>query len=83
VSGAIVSAIAHGGIEWETDPDFGYEIATSVPGVGDTGLLRPRTLYAAQGRSAEHDAIVATLHADRHQHLASYPDLRPEIVDAV
>jgi len=83
VSGAIVSAIAHGGIEWEVDPDFGYEVATSVPGVGDPGLLRPRALYASQGRSAEHDAIVTTLHADRHAHLASYPDLRPEIVDAV
>jgi len=83
VSGAIVSAIASGTIEWELDPDFGYSVATSVPGVEDGGLLRPRILYEEQGRAAEYADIVTLLHADRKAHLESYRDLRPEIVGAV
>ena len=82
-SGAIVSAIAGGGIAWEADPDFGYSVATTVPGVDDPALLRPRLLYGEQGRSSEYADIVASLHADRRSHLAGYPDLRPEIVDAM
>jgi phosphoenolpyruvate carboxykinase (ATP) len=33
-SSAIVQAIVEGTISWTTDPDFGYEIAGSVPGSG-------------------------------------------------
>jgi phosphoenolpyruvate carboxykinase (ATP) len=83
VSAAIVSAIAHGGIEWVTDPDFGYEVAASVPGVDDPELLQPRLLYQRQQRSAEYTAIVSDLHRDRRQHLAGYRDLLPEIAAAV
>ena len=83
VSAAIVAGIAAGSIEWEEDPDFGYEVATSVPGVDDDRLLRPRLLYQSQGRESEHAARVEELKVDRRAHLAQYPDLRAEIAAAV
>src|SRR3954465_14143587 len=41
VSSAIVKGIAEGTITWEDDPDFGYQVATEVPGVDDEELLQP------------------------------------------
>src|SRR2546423_47222 len=58
-SSAIVKAIAEGTIEWERDPDFGYLIATSVPGLDDADYLHPKTLYARQGRDDEYRQLVA------------------------
>src|ERR687886_460917 len=51
-SSAIVKGIAEGTIEWQRDPDFGYFIAASVPGIDDSdaAVLRPRELYASDGR---------------------------------
>lgn len=83
VSAAIVAAIAHGGIAWETDPDFGYEVATTVPGVDDGELLQPRRLYQRQQRADEYADIVAALHEERRAHLAGYRDLLPAIAAAV
>ena len=55
-SSAIVKGIAEGTIEWETDPDFGYQVARSVPGIdeSDLDLLQPRRLYEATGRADEY-----------------------------
>ncbi len=38
-------------IEWEVDPDFGYLVAASVPGIDaeDIDILQPRRLYEATG----------------------------------
>jgi len=83
MSATIVAAIAAGTVEWERDPDFGYEVASSVPGIDEPGILRPRLLYADQGRTTEYEALVEALHADRRAHMAGYPDLRPEIADQV
>lgn len=83
VSGAIVAAVASGTVEWDEDPDFGYQVAVSVPGVDDAGLLRPALLYREQGRSAEYAEIVSRLHEERRAHLARYPDLLAEISAAV
>jgi len=57
-SSAIVKAIAEGTIEWETDPDFGYQVATALPGIGDEELLQPRRLYARQDRGDEYAKLV-------------------------
>jgi phosphoenolpyruvate carboxykinase (ATP) len=78
-SSAIVQGIVEGTIEWETDPDFGYEVATSVPGVDDPELLQPARLYARQGRKAEYDEIVARLQKERAEYLAGYEKLDPAI----
>src|SRR5690606_831466 len=78
-SSAIVSAIVSGAIEWETDPDFGYEVAASVPDVDDIELLQPRRLYARQVRALEHGSLVGRLTTDRRQYRASYAGRAPAI----
>jgi phosphoenolpyruvate carboxykinase (ATP) len=82
-SSAIVEAIAEGTIEWERDPDFGYLVASSVPGIDDVELLQPRRLYARTGRSAEYAAIVDRFKRERAEFLAGFPSLSDEIVAAV
>ncbi len=82
-SSAIVKAIAEQTIKWDQDPDFGYEIATEVPGVDDIEMLQPRRLYERQGRLDEYEAMVARLKRERAETLATYPDLLEEIVRAI
>lgn len=84
-SSAIVKAIAEGTIEWTQDPDFGYKIAKSVPGIApsDSGILRPKKLYEAQGRVDEYERHVARLKEQRHEFLDQFPALSREIVAAV
>jgi phosphoenolpyruvate carboxykinase (ATP) len=84
-SSAIVKGIAEGTIEWERDPDFGYQVATHVPGIDaeDEAVLRPRELYASQGRSDEYERIVARLKQEREDFLRGFPALSEEIVAAV
>src|ERR671937_2806579 len=53
-SSAIVKGIAEGTIGWERDPDFGYLVASGVRGIDEEGILRPRRLYADQGRQDEY-----------------------------
>ena len=79
-SSAIVKAIAEDTIEWETDPEFGYLVATSVPDFDDPELLQPRKLYESQGRADEYRQVVDALKEDRQQYMAGHPGLRPEIV---
>jgi phosphoenolpyruvate carboxykinase (ATP) len=82
-SGAIVKAIAEETIRWEPDPDFGYEVATEVPGIDDPELLRPRLLYERTGRADEYNGWVERLKLERTEFLAGFPGLRAEILSAV
>jgi phosphoenolpyruvate carboxykinase (ATP) len=82
-SSAIVQGIVEGTIEWTEDPDFGYEVASSVPGVDDIEILQPRLLYARQGRAAEHDAMVARLKRERKEFLGSFPGLDESLVKSL
>ncbi len=82
-SSAIVKAIAEGTIKWETDPDFGYEVATSIPGISDLDLLQPRRLYQEQGRGEEYAKLVERFKAERKEFLAKFPKLSPEISAAI
>jgi phosphoenolpyruvate carboxykinase (ATP) len=82
-SSAIVEGIAEGTIEWEQDPDFGYLVAASVPGIDDLEVLQPRRLYERTGRSGEYQAHVVRLKAERAEFLADFPSLSDEIVAAV
>lgn len=84
-SSACVKGIAEGTIEWSTDPDFGYEVATNVPDwpEGDEDLLRPSELYAAQGRQDEYAELVASLRQGRKDYLHQWPGLNSAIVDAI
>jgi phosphoenolpyruvate carboxykinase (ATP) len=82
-SGAIVKAIAEGTIEWERDPDFGYLVASVLPGVDDLELLQPRLLYERTGRADEYRRWVERLKRERIEFLEGYSGLAPEIVAAV
>jgi phosphoenolpyruvate carboxykinase (ATP) len=82
VSSAVVKGIAEGTITFERDPDFGYEIASSVPGVDDVELLQPRRLYERQGRVDEYTALVARFKSERADYLEKFPGLRSEILTA-
>jgi hypothetical protein len=54
-SSAVVKGIAEGTISWTLDPDFGYQVATSVPGIvaEDEDLLR----RVGEVRSAYREAL--------------------------
>jgi phosphoenolpyruvate carboxykinase (ATP) len=82
-SSAIVKGIAEGTIEWELDPDFGYFVASSVPGIDELDVLQPRRLYAEQGREDEYGALVERFKAERADFLSGFPSLSDEIVAAV
>ena len=80
---ACVSGIAERTIVFEEDPDFGYQVATSIPGLDDVEKLQPRRLYEAQGRGAEYADIVERLKADRVTHLQQFTQLSEDIIKAV
>ncbi len=63
---SVLDAALAGAVSWEFDPDFGYEVAASVPGVEfpDDGLLLPRLLYTRADRVYEHAAIVPRIRAE-------------------
>jgi phosphoenolpyruvate carboxykinase (ATP) len=82
-SSAIVQAIVEDTIEWVTDPDFGYEIAASLPGVDDVEILQPRRLYERQGRAGEYDAMVSRLKKERREFLASFAGLDEAITKSI
>lgn len=78
-SSAVVGAIVAGTIDWVEDPDFGYDVATAVPGIEDQDLLQPRRLYERVGRGSEYEAVVERLHEERSAYLAGFPALDPRI----
>jgi phosphoenolpyruvate carboxykinase (ATP) len=84
-SSAIVKGVAEGTIEWERDPDFGYQVATRVPGIedSDAAVLRPRELYESRGRADDYAKIVDQLKSERVDYLQKFPALSADIVDAV
>jgi phosphoenolpyruvate carboxykinase (ATP) len=82
-SSAIVRAIAEDSITWDEDPDFGYQVASEVPGIDDPELLQPRRLYERQGRDDEYRRHVERLKAERAEYLAEFPGLDQAIVKAV
>jgi phosphoenolpyruvate carboxykinase (ATP) len=84
-SSAIVKGIAEGTIRWEVDPDFGYLVASEVPGIepADLDVLQPRRLHQATGRSAEYAALVERFKSERAAFLSRFTSLSEEIIAAV
>jgi len=84
-SSAMVKGIAEGTIEWERDSDFGYLVASHVPGIDDDGqeILQPRKLYERQNRIDEYNQMVERLKSDRREYMAKWEGLNPEIAQAV
>jgi phosphoenolpyruvate carboxykinase (ATP) len=83
ISSACVKAVAEGTITWTRDPDFGYEIATAVPGIDDPEFLNPRALYERQGRVAEYVETVKRLKQERAAFLSKFPGLGSAVASAV
>lgn len=82
-SSAIVKGIAEGSIEWEEDPDFGYQVARFVPEMDDDEIIRPRLLYERQSRKNEYRDIVSRLKNERREYMKKWEGLSPEIARAV
>jgi phosphoenolpyruvate carboxykinase (ATP) len=82
-SSAIVQGIVEGTIEWTEDPDFGYEVATAIPGVDDFEILQPRRLYERQGRADEYEAMVTRLKRERKEFLGAFPGLDESLVKSL
>ena len=80
---AVLDGVVAGSIEWEEDPDFGYGVATVVPGLPPAdGLLLPRMLYRRADRVYEHAALVPKVKARRRASLDALEGLAPEIARA-
>ena len=82
-SASIVAGIVEDAIDWDVDPDFGYQVATSVPGIDDVELLQPRRLYERQSRREEYRGMVERLQRERSDYLASYSALDPRVVGGI
>jgi phosphoenolpyruvate carboxykinase (ATP) len=80
---ACVKGIAEGSIVFDEDPDFGYQVASSVPELDDIEKLQPRRLYEAQGRGDEYRTSVERLKAERVAHLQQFTELSEDIIKAV
>lgn len=82
---SVLDAAADGAVEWERDPDFGYEVAASVPGLEPpvADALRPRLLYAYNGRVYEHAALVPRIKRERAERLGRIAGLDPRIATAL
>ncbi|HLN93233.1 MAG TPA: phosphoenolpyruvate carboxykinase (ATP) [Thermoanaerobaculia bacterium] len=78
VSTEIMKQIAKEGIEWEKDPDWGYETPKRVPGL-DLAKYSPRTYYTPE----KYRALVDKLRVERRAWLAQFPGLDPAIPAAV
>ncbi len=82
-SSAIVQAIVEGTIDWDTDEDFGYEVAGDLPGLDDRDVLQPRRLYERQGRVGEYEEIVGRLKKERAEYLSGFEALSPEVLQGL
>jgi len=76
-SSACMRAIAEGGLEWYTDPDFGYELPVHVPGIApeDEDLIHPRERFEALGQLDDYHCWVERLKAERRACLDNFPAL--------
>ncbi len=78
VSTEIMKQIAKEGIAWEKDPDWGYEVPATVPGV-DLAKYGPKTYYTPE----KYRELVDRLRAERRAWLAQFRGLDPAIPRAV
>ena len=80
--GTVLGALAD--VRWERDPDFGYRVAASVPGLDDpeARVLMPRMLYADNDRVYEHAGLVADKKRERHAVASAVAGIDPRVVTA-
>jgi phosphoenolpyruvate carboxykinase (ATP) len=81
-SSICLTAIAEGDAEWERDPDFGYEVPKSLPGL-DEEMAHPRLAFERLGRTEEYERRVQQRNEERREFLASFVGLDPQIVNGI
>ena len=87
-SSAMLEALITESIQWTEDPDFGYlvvdldapENAALIEKV-PAAILRPATLFEANGRMDEYRAWVGTMKSERRTFLENY-GVDADIIDA-
>lgn len=82
---AALEAARRGAVEWERDPDFGYEVPARVPGVATAAAdaFLPRLIYAAADRVYEHAQLVELTKRRRHERLLAAGVQDPELHRAI
>jgi phosphoenolpyruvate carboxykinase (ATP) len=78
VSTEIMKQIAKEGVSWRTDPDWGYEVPSGVPGL-DLEKYTPGRYYSAD----RYRELVGKLRQERRDWLAKFPGLDPVIPQAI
>ncbi|MGE5278731.1 MAG: phosphoenolpyruvate carboxykinase (ATP) [Acidobacteriota bacterium] len=78
ISTEIMKQIAKDGIVWRRDPDWGYEIPITKPGV-DLAVYEPSRYYS----EGEYRGLVDKLRQERRAWLAKFPGLDPAIPKAI
>ncbi|MBN2251193.1 MAG: phosphoenolpyruvate carboxykinase (GTP) [Candidatus Altiarchaeota archaeon] len=75
---SLIRGIARGTIKWKKDPCFGMLVPEKVEGV-DMNKYDPRKFYPQE----EIDRYVTELKKERREWLARFPELKPEIRNAL
>lgn len=78
LSTEIMKAIAKDNIKWETDADWGYQVAVEIPGL-DISAYQPSQYYDAQ----TYAELVEKLRQERRAWLNKYQGLQEEILLAI
>lgn len=79
VSSALLRHIARGDIEWATDPDWGYQVASKAPGVPEFPSFEPRLYYKPE----TYARLVADLKLERRAWLKQFTALPPQVLKAI
>jgi hypothetical protein len=82
--GRVLDAAAADEVDWEADPDFGYELPMDLPGLeaAERRVLVPRLLYARTDRVYDYAAMVPARQRERAARLAAIPGLDPAVAAA-
>ena len=83
--GRVLDDAAADEVEWETDPDFGWELPMDLPGleVEERRVLVPRFLYARTDRVYDYAAMVPAAQRERYARLEAIPGVATAISDSV
>jgi phosphoenolpyruvate carboxykinase (ATP) len=77
-SASIIREIARGSVSWRKDPDWGYEVIDSCPGV-DISRLRPEKHYLPE----DYQKLTRELRDERREWLAGFEGLDGRIRECV
>ena len=77
----VLDAAIAGAVEWEVDPDFGWELPMDLPDldIDERRILVPRFLYARTDRVYDYAAMVPRLRRERAAALGRVAGLAPAI----